>query len=217
MTEKAWPDWCCNKILPANIYFKYFFLVGVWWELLPWMSRPSVTLSPLLSCQYVWRAIAMRQKVENLHFSWPGRCWPLCLCWWCDHWPAPGHRGLQHLTLHCCKLISTRQTLFRSINTEFWSFMTWGYTQVSHLFMHKASSWSCYECLNGHLKYRREVSAWVSTVHWPWLGQTVNGSAALLPHGPRPKPRTCPNNKDGNMEEVSSNQIPATEHIMDVA
>ena len=41
-------------------------------------------------------------------------------------------------------------------------------------------------------------------------GPTVNGSA-LLPHGPRPKLRTCPNNKDGNMEEVSNNQIPATE------
>lgn len=89
--------------------------------------------------------------------------------------------------------------------------LTWRYTQVSHLFMRKASSWSCYECLKRPQEYRREVSAWVSMVHWPWLGQTVNGSA-LLPHGPRPKLRTCPNNKDGNMEEVSSNQIPATEH-----
>ena len=105
---------------------------------IPWMSRPSVTPSPL-SCQYEWRAIAMRQKVENLHFSWPGLCWPLCWC--CDHWPAPGHRGLQHLTLHCGKLVSTRQTFFRSKNTEVLgvlgplkSILTWRYTGISPIY-----------------------------------------------------------------------------------
>ena len=48
--------------------------------------------------------------------------------------------------------------------------------------------------------------------HWPWPGQTVNGSDCH--HGPRPG-GTCPNNKDRNMEEVSSQQIPTatTEHV----
>ena len=100
---------------------------------IPWMSH-NATLSPL-SCQYVWRAIAMRQKVENLHFSWPGRCWPLCLCWWCDHWPAPGHRGLQHLTLHCGKLMSTRHTLFRGSFDLLWPYLYMKvYTGISPIY-----------------------------------------------------------------------------------
>ena len=48
--------------------------------------------------------------------------------------------------------------------------------------------------------------------HWPWPGQTVNGSDCH--HGPGPG-GTCPNNKDRNMEEVSSQQIPTatTQHV----
>ena len=74
MNAKAWPDWWGNKILSANIIYSVFYCSAFVSEFdenaTAWISAPI--RSPVST---VTGAIAMRQKVENLHFSWV--CWPL--------------------------------------------------------------------------------------------------------------------------------------------